>query len=43
MSGPEFSLLIVDAHDGKGPDRDLLHRGRDAYITIVMVDRDKPI
>ena len=35
MSGPELSLLTVDAHEVKDPYRDLLYRGRDDYITIV--------
>ena len=42
MSGLELSLLTVDAHKSYGPDRNLLHRGRDAYVTIVTWDRDKP-
>ena len=41
MSNPELSFLTDDAHESKGPDRDLSHRGRDVYVTIVSRDRDK--
>ena len=41
MSNPELLILIGDAHDGKGPDRELLFHGREDCITIVRMDRDK--
>ena len=41
MSNPELSFLTDDAHERKGPNRDLAHRGRDVYVTIVSRDRDK--
>ena len=41
MSNPELSILTGDAHDGKGPDRELLLHGREDCITIVSIGRDR--
>ena len=41
MSNPELSSLTGDAHQGKGPDRELLHRGREDCVTIMSMDRDR--
>ena len=41
MSDPKLSFLTNDAHENKGPDRELSHRGREGYVTIMSRDRDK--
>ena len=41
MSNPELLFFTDDAHERKGPDHDLAHRGHDVYVMIVSRDRDK--
>ena len=41
MSNPELLILTDDAHDGKGPDRELFLHGHEDNIMIVRIDRDK--
>ena len=41
MSNPELLILTDDAHDGKGPNRELFLHGREDNIMIVRMDHDK--